>query len=43
LVVLEKKLEKLSQELEQEKNHKNQQEILKSINSLVEIIKKLKN
>ncbi len=35
LVVLEKKLEKLSQELEQEKNHKNQQEILKSINSLV--------
>jgi len=43
LVVLEKKLEKLSQELEEEKNHKNQQEILKSINSLVEIIKKLKN
>jgi len=43
LVVLEKKLEKLSQELEQEKNHKNQQEILKSINSLIEVIKKLKN
>ena len=43
LEVLEKKLVHLSQELEQEKNHEKQQEILKSINSLVEIIKKLKN
>lgn len=43
LGTLEKKLEKLSQELESEKNHAKQQEILKSINSLVEIIKKLKN
>jgi len=43
LEVLEKKLDVLSQELEQEKNHEKQQEILKSINSLVEIIAKLKN
>jgi len=43
LEILENKLEKLSQELEEEKNHKKQQEILNSINSLVEIIKKLKN
>jgi len=43
LMVLEKKLDKLSQELKQEKNHKKQQEILKLINSLVEIINKLKN
>jgi UPF0148 protein len=43
LRILEKKLEKLSQELEHEKNHEKQQKILKSINSLVEIIKKLKN
>jgi UPF0148 protein len=43
LEVLEKKLANLSLELEQEKNHEKQQEILKSINSLVEIIKKLKN
>jgi UPF0148 protein len=43
LNILEKKLGKLSKELEAEKNHEKQQEILKSINSLVEIIKKLKN
>ncbi len=43
LVLLEKKLEKFSKDLEQETKHENQQEILKSINSLVEIIKKLKN
>ena len=43
LEILEKKLEKFSKDLEQETKHENQQEILKSINSLVEIIKKLKN
>ena len=43
LEVLEKKLEKLSIELSKEKDHQKQQEFLKSINSLVEIIKKLKN
>lgn len=42
LNVLEAKLEKLSKELEQEKDHEKQQKILKSINSLVEIIGKLK-
>ena len=43
LNILEKKLETLSKELEQEKDHEKQQQILKSINSLVEIIGKLKN
>ena len=42
LKVLEQKLELLSKELEQEKDHEKQQQILKSINSLVEIIGKLK-
>ena len=42
LEVLEKKLKNLSKELEEEKDHKKQQEILKSINSLMEIIEKLK-
>lgn len=42
LDVLEKKLEILSKELEEERNHEQQQHILKSINSLVEIITKLK-
>ena len=42
VVVLEKKLKKMSKELEQEKDHERQQEILKSINSLVEILNKLK-
>ena len=42
LKVLEQKLEHLSKELEQEKNYEKQQQILKSINSLVEIIGKLK-
>lgn len=42
LNVLEKKLENLSKELEEEKDHEKQQHILKSINSLVEIIAKLK-
>ena len=39
---LEKKLEFLTTEIEQEKNHEKQQEILKSINSLLETIDKLK-
>ena len=42
LKVLEQKLELLSKDLEQEKNYEKQQQILKSINSLVEIIGKLK-
>ena len=42
LNVLEQKLENLSQELDEEKDHEKQQQILKSINSLVEIIAKLK-
>ena len=41
--ILEKKLEKLSQELESESDHEKQQEILKSINLLIETIEKLKN
>ena len=43
LRILEKKLETLSKELEAEKDHEKQQDILKSINSLVEIIRKIKN
>jgi len=39
---LEKKIASLSKELEQENNHKKQQEILKSINSLLETMKNLK-
>ncbi len=42
LNVLEQKLETLSKDLEEEKDHAQQQQILKSINSLVEIIAKLK-
>jgi len=41
--LLEKKLEALSKELEAEKDHEKQQNILKSINSLVETIQKIKN
>ena len=41
--ILEQKLQNLSNELEEEKDHEKQQQILKSINSLVEIIGKLKN
>ena len=41
--ILEKKLESLSKELEQESDHNKQQDILKSINSLIETIEKLKN
>ena len=40
---LEKKLAVLSKELEEEKDHKKQQEILNSINSLLEAIDKIKN
>ncbi len=40
---LERKIESLSKELEQENNHEKQQEILKSINSLLETMKKAKN
>ena len=39
---LEKKLESISKELEQESNHEKQQEILKSINLLLETIEKIK-
>jgi UPF0148 protein len=41
--ILENKLQDLSKELEKEKDHEKQQQILKSINSLVEILAKLKN
>ena len=41
--ILEKKLQTLSKELEHEKDHEKQQQILKSINSLIESISKLKN
>ena len=40
--ILEKKLEKLSNELEQELSHEKQQEILKSINSIIETLDKVK-
>jgi len=43
LGILEQKLQNLSKELEDEKDHEKQHQILKSINSLVEIIGKLKN
>ena len=39
--ILEKKMNTLSKELEQEKNHEKQQEILKSINSLLETMEKI--
>lgn len=38
---LNKKLEQLTKELESEKDHEMQQQILKSINSLIEAIQKL--
>lgn len=40
---LEKKLETLSKELENESDHTKQQEILKSINSIIETLGKIKN
>ncbi|AFS80530.1 hypothetical protein NKOR_03180 [Candidatus Nitrosopumilus koreensis AR1] len=39
---LEKKMQVLSKELEDEKDHTKQQDILKSINSLLETIEKVK-
>ena len=39
---LEKKLDVLSKELEQEYDHEKQQNILKSINSLIEALDKIK-
>ena len=42
-ITLEKKLSELSKELEQETNHEKQQEILRSINSLIETIEKIKH
>ena len=39
---LNKKIESLSKELEQEKDHEKQQEILKSINLALETIQKIK-
>ena len=41
-ITLEKKLSELSKELEQETNHEKQQAILRSINSLIETMEKLK-
>ena len=43
LITLAKKLESLSKELEKEIDYEKQQQILKSINSLVEIIAKLRS
>ena len=40
--ILEKKLEVLSNELEKEVDHEKQQSILKSINSIIEAIDKIK-
>ena len=40
-IALERKLSELSKELEQENNHEKQQEILGSINSIIETLKKL--
>jgi UPF0148 protein len=42
-ITLEKKLTELSKELEQETNYEKQQEILRSINSLIETMDKLKS
>jgi len=42
-ITLEKKLSELSKELEQETNHEKQQEILRSIISLIETTKKLQH
>jgi len=42
LEILEKKLDTLSKDLEKELDHGKQQSILKTINSLVEILEKMK-
>ena len=41
--ILDKKITSLSKELEQEKDHEKQQEILKSINSALDAIQKIKD
>ena len=41
LISLKNKLDEMTKELESEKNHEKQQQILKSINSLIEAISKL--
>ncbi|MDP6857965.1 MAG: Sjogren's syndrome/scleroderma autoantigen 1 family protein [Candidatus Nitrosopelagicus sp.] len=43
LMKLEEKLDKLTEELSDESNHEKQESLLRSINSLVEIIKKMKD
>ena len=43
LIKLEEKLAKLTDELSDETNHEKQESLLRSINSLVEIIKKMKS
>ena len=43
LMKLERKLEKLTDELAEESDHEKQESILRSITSLVEIIKKMKD
>ena len=40
---LERKIKHLSKELDHENNHEKQQEILKSINALLETMKKMKD
>lgn len=40
---LEKKIEALSKELEKETDHEKQQDILKTINSVIETIEKIKD
>ncbi|HEY5735127.1 MAG TPA: Sjogren's syndrome/scleroderma autoantigen 1 family protein [Nitrosopumilus sp.] len=40
--ILEKKMDSLTKELENEKDHEKQQNILKTINSLLETMEKLK-
>ena len=42
-ITLGKKLSELSKELEKETNHEKQQQILRSINLLIETMEKLKN
>ena len=42
-ITLEKKIESLSKDLENESDHEKQQEILKSINSVLETLEKVKN
>lgn len=41
--ILDKKITSLSKELEQERDHEKQQEILKSINSALDAIQKIKD